>query len=77
MIHKGGDFDLLKTTQTSFQRVRVTLITKPTYFHGALKVKVEYGQLAPNAALGYFHIQGLFSLLLSTKGEYHLSMCDP
>ena len=61
---------MFKTAQTSFREVRVTLITKLAYFHGGLKAKVEYVQLTPNKALGYFHTPGLFSLLLSTKGEY-------
>jgi len=60
---------LFKNNQTFCRKVRVTLITKPTYSHGGLKVKVEYGQLAPNKALSYFHTQYLFSLLLSTEGE--------
>jgi len=34
--------------------------------------KVEYGQLAPNEALGYLHTQDLFSLFLSTT----TSQCD-
>jgi len=60
----------LRPPKTSFQKVKITLIRKPTYFHGGSKVEVEEDQLAPDKALAYFHTQCVFSLLLSTWDEY-------
>jgi len=62
---EGGDW-LVKIAQTSFLRVKVTLIHKATYFYRGSKTKVENSQLTPTMALGYFHTQGLIPLLLST-----------
>jgi len=44
-----------RAAQTSYLRVKLTLIHKFTYFHGESKVEVGEYQLAPNKGLGYFH----------------------